>query len=202
MQRIDAISRAARASFRPRGTRSPTCAAPAPGIARAIAARPTTTSGFARPTAPTIASITDLQRPGQLADVGRRRQVPLLRQRVCRHPGQHRRRIRSRRHGTSRAAAITFHKDDSVRRARISAQRRMDRLRMRRRSLGRFAQGRASAASWPSRSMPTTRPIPKRIETFTTGATEFALSPDENHVAFVVHGEIFLMPTPAARRNG
>jgi tricorn protease len=35
------------------------------------------------------------------------------------------------------------------------------------------------------------------IKTFTTGATEFVWSPDEKHIAFVVHGEIFLMP-----RNG
>lgn len=32
------------------------------------------------------------------------------------------------------------------------------------------------------------------IKTFTTGASEFSWSPDEKHVAFVVHGEIFLMP--------
>jgi tricorn protease len=38
---------------------------------------------------------------------------------------------------------------------------------------------------------------PESVETFTSKATEFALSPDEKHIAFVVHGEIFLMP-----RNG
>lgn len=32
------------------------------------------------------------------------------------------------------------------------------------------------------------------VKTFTNGATEYAWSPDEKHVAFVVHGEIFLMP--------
>ncbi|MBI1832574.1 MAG: PD40 domain-containing protein [Planctomycetes bacterium] len=34
---------------------------------------------------------------------------------------------------------------------------------------------------------------PETVKTFTTGATEFAWSPNEKHVAFVVHGEIFLM---------
>ena len=51
-----APARAARAASRPRETRSPTSAAPAPGIARAIAARPTTTFGFATPTAATTAA--------------------------------------------------------------------------------------------------------------------------------------------------
>jgi tricorn protease len=35
---------------------------------------------------------------------------------------------------------------------------------------------------------------PETITTFTSGATEYALSPDEKYVAFVVHGEIFAMP--------
>ena len=42
--------------FARRGTGSPTCAGPGSGIARAIAARPTTTSGSATPTGRTIAS--------------------------------------------------------------------------------------------------------------------------------------------------
>ena len=37
----------------------------------------------------------------------------------------------------------------------------------------------------------------EKVTTFTSNATEFALSHDEKHIAFVVHGEIFLMP-----RNG
>ena len=36
----------------------------------------------------------------------------------------------------------------------------------------------------------------EQIVTFTSDATEFALSPDEKHVAFAVHGELFLMPLP------
>ncbi len=35
---------------------------------------------------------------------------------------------------------------------------------------------------------------PEKVVTFTQNATEFSLSPDEKHIAFVVHGEIFLMP--------
>jgi tricorn protease len=34
----------------------------------------------------------------------------------------------------------------------------------------------------------------ERIETFTRGATEFAVSPDEKYVAFAVHGNLFLQP--------
>jgi tricorn protease len=34
---------------------------------------------------------------------------------------------------------------------------------------------------------------PEKLETFTSKATEFALSQDEKHLTFVVHGEIFLM---------
>src|SRR5262249_14508521 len=35
---------------------------------------------------------------------------------------------------------------------------------------------------------------PERTVTFTAGASEFAPSHDERHIAFVVHGELFLMP--------
>jgi tricorn protease len=34
----------------------------------------------------------------------------------------------------------------------------------------------------------------ERVETFTGGATEFAVSPDEKHVAFAVHGNLFMQP--------
>jgi len=37
----------------------------------------------------------------------------------------------------------------------------------------------------------------ERMETYTASATEFALSPDERHVVFAVHGELFLKPTLA-----
>jgi tricorn protease len=37
----------------------------------------------------------------------------------------------------------------------------------------------------------------EKLETFSAKATEYAISHDEKHIAFVVHGEIFLMP-----RNG
>ena len=44
---------------------------------------------------------------------------------------------------------------------------------------------------------------PEAYKTFTTGATEYVLSADESLIAFVVHGEIFLMgpQAAAARRN-
>lgn len=35
---------------------------------------------------------------------------------------------------------------------------------------------------------------PEEVKTYTNGATEFALSPNERYIAFVVHGEIFLIP--------
>jgi tricorn protease len=35
---------------------------------------------------------------------------------------------------------------------------------------------------------------PEKLEVFTSKATEFSLSHDEKHIAFVVHGDIFLMP--------
>jgi len=39
----------------------------------------------------------------------------------------------------------------------------------------------------------------ERIVTFTHDITEYALSPDDSHVAFVVHGEIFLMPAKGGK---
>src|SRR5439155_2539532 len=41
----------------------------------------------------------------------------------------------------------------------------------------------------------------ERTETLTRNATEFALSPDENTIAFVVHGEVFAMPTKGGKAN-
>ncbi len=39
----------------------------------------------------------------------------------------------------------------------------------------------------------------ERTVTFTRDASEFALSADESHVAFVVHGQIFMMPTTGGK---
>src|SRR5262249_2305642 len=39
----------------------------------------------------------------------------------------------------------------------------------------------------------------ERTVTFTSGATEFALSHDEQHIAFAVHGQLFLMPSSGGK---
>ena len=48
---------------------------------------------------------------------------------------------------------------------------------------GSFRRRKATRGSWRSRSTPTTKSNTERIATFTRGATEFAVSPDEKHVA-------------------
>ena len=188
-----------------RATRSPTSAGRAPGIARAIAARPTTTSGSATPTAPTTASH-HIQRPGQLADVVRRRQVALLRQRAV-----------TARRPTSSACPVTD--GPASRRSSPSRSPSTRTTASAGPASAATAQwivyecgadlwvvstpGRHAAASWPSRSTPTTRPTPSSVETFTRGTPNSPCRADEKHIAFVVHGELFLMPSaPAARRRG
>ncbi|MSQ93914.1 MAG: PDZ domain-containing protein [Gemmataceae bacterium] len=92
--------------------------------------------------------------------------------------------------------AVTHHKDDFVRRARISAN-------------GQSIVYECGFDIWihsikdgKSRKLnievnADDQTNTETLKTFTTGTSEFAWSPDEKHVAFVVHGEIFLMP-----RNG
>jgi tricorn protease len=89
---------------------------------------------------------------------------------------------------------LTFHKDDGVRRARISAN-------------GEWIVYECGADLYvvsPHEGQ-TPRKLaievhaddkvnPESLKTFTDGATEFTLSRDEKHVAFVVHGEVFMMP--------
>jgi len=41
----------------------------------------------------------------------------------------------------------------------------------------------------------------EKTMTFTRDMTEYALSPDENAIAFVVHGEIFVMPSKGGKAN-
>jgi tricorn protease len=89
--------------------------------------------------------------------------------------------------------AVTFHKEDSVRRARLSAN-------------GEWIVYECGPDLWVvsvKEGNPRKLAIEvhaddksntERIATFTRGASEFAVSPDEKHVAFVVHGEVFLMP--------
>ncbi len=87
---------------------------------------------------------------------------------------------------------LTFH-DDAVRRARISRN-------------GDWIVYECGADLWVlSTHDGNTRKLaievhaddkvnPEHTETFTQGASEFAVSRNEKHVAFVVHGQIFLMP--------
>jgi tricorn protease len=88
---------------------------------------------------------------------------------------------------------LTFHKEDGVRRARISAN-------------GEWIVYECGPDIW----ITSTRGSPprklaievhaddktniERKQTYTSGATEYAVSPDEKHIAFVVHGDIFLVP--------
>ncbi|MCS6851947.1 MAG: MdsD protein, partial [Gemmataceae bacterium] len=93
----------------------------------------------------------------------------------------------------SQPVALTRHTDDGVRRARISGN-------------GEWIVYECGADLWivPSRGGTPRRLAievhaddkanTERTVTFTNGATEFALSPDEKHVAFGVHGELFLIP--------
>ncbi|MBY0522572.1 MAG: PDZ domain-containing protein [Gemmataceae bacterium] len=93
----------------------------------------------------------------------------------------------------SKAVPLTHHKDDAVRQARISAN-------------GEWIVYECGADLWvTSTTGETNRKLAievhaddkyntDRTVTYTRGATEFAVSPDENHIAFSVHGELFLMP--------
>jgi tricorn protease len=88
---------------------------------------------------------------------------------------------------------LTFHKDDGVRKARISAN-------------GAWIVYECGADLWvvgTQGGSPRKLAIEvhtddksntERLETFTDRAREFALSADEKHVIFSVHGELFLQP--------
>jgi tricorn protease len=87
---------------------------------------------------------------------------------------------------------VTDHKDDPVRRARLSAG-------------GEWLVYECGADLWVhslrdragrklSIEVNADKANPEKVTTFTSGATEFALSHDEKFIAFVIHGEIFLMP--------
>jgi tricorn protease len=98
----------------------------------------------------------------------------------------------------ARPRQITFHKEDGVRRAHIS---------------GKTLNGdqlivyECGADLWVVSTREGSQPRKlaievhtddkgntERLETFTRGASEFAIAPDEKHVAIAVHGELFLMP--------
>ncbi len=94
---------------------------------------------------------------------------------------------------------LTFHKDDGVRRARISAN-------------GEWIVYECGAdlyvVSTHEGHSPRKLAIevyaddkvnPETLTTFTDGATEFSPTRDERHVAFVVHGDLFMMPLPSGK---
>jgi tricorn protease len=95
--------------------------------------------------------------------------------------------------GTARPQQLTFHKEDGVHRARISGN-------------GEWIVYECGADLWVvSAHGGSPRKLAIEVhaddksntessETFTQGASEFAISHDEQHVAFVVHGELFLLP--------
>src|SRR5262245_20761371 len=88
---------------------------------------------------------------------------------------------------------ITFHKEDGVRRAHISGN-------------GQWLVYECGPDIWlhslkdgKGRKLnievnADDKTNPDKVTTFTANATEYALSHDEKNIAFVVHGEIFLMP--------
>jgi len=93
----------------------------------------------------------------------------------------------------SKPEQISYHKDDGVRRARISAN-------------GEWLAYECGPDLWVVSTRggsPRKLAIevhaddksnPERKATYTSGATEYALSADEKHVVFAVHGELFLIP--------
>ncbi len=95
--------------------------------------------------------------------------------------------------GPAAPQPLTCHKDDAVRKARLSRD-------------GEWLVYECGADLWilsTRNGQPRQLAIevnaddksnPERLATLTSGATEFAVSPDDKHIAFVVHGEIFLMP--------
>ena len=90
---------------------------------------------------------------------------------------------------------ITFHKDDSVRLARLSGN-------------GQWIVYECGADLWVVGTQPGAKPrklsievhaddkanTERRLSYSNRGMSEFALSHDEKHVAFVIHGQLFLMP--------
>jgi tricorn protease len=90
---------------------------------------------------------------------------------------------------------ITFHADDAVRKARMSAN-------------GEWIVYECGAdlfvtpvAGGPSRKLAIEvhadeKTNSERVITLTRDATEFAPSPDEKHVAFVAHGQVYVCPLP------
>jgi len=96
--------------------------------------------------------------------------------------------------GSGKPRQITFHKDEGVRKARISGN-------------GEWIVYECGPDIWltSTRSGLPARKLAievhaddksniERKTTYTSGATEYTVSPDEKHVVFAVHGELFLIP--------
>ncbi|HEV3205024.1 MAG TPA: S41 family peptidase [Gemmataceae bacterium] len=100
--------------------------------------------------------------------------------------------------GTNPPQLLTSHREDGVRRARISGN-------------GEWIVYECGPDLWvvstrdrQSRKLAIEvhaddKTNTERIVTFTQGASEFALARDEKHVAFVVHGQLFLMPNSGGK---
>jgi tricorn protease len=107
--------------------------------------------------------------------------------------------VRRDANGTSQPVQVTFHKDEGVRRGRISGN-------------GEWIVYECGPDIWiVSSGGGTPRKLAievhaddksntERTQTFTSRMTEYALSPDEKHVAFAVHGELFLMPITGSNK--
>jgi tricorn protease len=100
--------------------------------------------------------------------------------------------------GRSQPQQITFHKEDGVRRARISAKADADGRQWIVYECGPDVWVVSTQGGEPRKLAIEIHADDKtnteKTVTFSSGASEFALSYDEKHVAFVVHGEIFMMP--------
>jgi tricorn protease len=95
---------------------------------------------------------------------------------------------------------LTHHTEDSVRKARVSGN-------------GEWIVYECGADLWIASTRGGTprklaievhaddKTNTERLTTFTSGATEFSPSPDEKHVAFVVHGTLFLAPLSTEGRG-
>jgi tricorn protease len=95
--------------------------------------------------------------------------------------------------GKNPPQAITFHKEEGVRRARISRNGQTIAYECGPDIWVVPAQG-GSPRKLAIEVHADDKTNTERTITFTRGASEFALSADEKFVAFVVHGEIFMMP--------
>jgi tricorn protease len=116
---------------------------------------------------------------------------------VSEHAGSPANIVRQDAAGKTTPQLMTFHKDDAVRRARLSAN-------------GAWIVYECGADLWLASTREGVPPRKLAIEvhadsqtnpettlTLDKGATEIALSPDERHVVFAVRGELFLMPIQA-----